>query len=240
MNLTESLKLFNLNGSELRKNEEALKIIKKKYKILARKYHPDKSSGSDEMMTNVNRAYETLVKNFNHEPLFDELFFGEQLFGNPFGIPMGFVVQQNDFFVNPEEHIRKINQVNNILKSFIGIFKNEPTDELNEFSKLTEIKEFVITPKEYFTGTKIDNLEIPKLYNLNIPLDNVFIKINNPEYYYNKDCIHIRYPIGKINVPFVDPFGKEHLINVPKDIKLKPGDGYKIQIDGSRAVLVFV
>jgi hypothetical protein len=238
MNLSESLKLFNLNGFELKTNEEALKIIKKRYKILARKYHPDKSSGSDEMMTNVNRAYETLVKNYNREPLFDEIFFGEQLFHNPFeGVPIGFVVQSNGFFSGAEEHIRKINQVNNILKSFIGIFKNEPTAD---FSKITEIKEIIITPKEYFTGTKIDNLEIPKLYNLNIPLDNVFIKIDNPEYYYNKDCIHIRYPIGKINVPFVDPFGNEHIIKAPKYIKLKPGDGYKIQIEGSRAILVFV
>jgi len=233
MNLSESLKLFNLNGFELKTNEEPLKIINKRYKLLARKYHPDKSSGSDELMTNINRAHETLVKNFKSESLFDEIFFG-----NPFGgVPMGIVVQSNGFFSGAEEHVRKINQVNNILKSVVSIFKNETT---SEFLKLTEIKEITITPKEYFTGTKIDNLEIPKIYNLNIPLDNVFIKIDNPEYYYNKDCIHIRYPIGNIDVPFIDPFGKEHLINVPKDIKLKSGDGYKIQIEGSRAVLVFV
>ena len=77
MNLTESLKLFNLNRFELKTNEEPIKIINKRYKILARKYHPDKTFGTNEMMININRAHETLINNFKSESLFDEHFFNE-------------------------------------------------------------------------------------------------------------------------------------------------------------------
>ncbi len=36
--------------------------IKKRYRQLAREYHPDLSSGSDKSMESINRAYELLME----------------------------------------------------------------------------------------------------------------------------------------------------------------------------------
>jgi len=241
MNFKESLKVFNLDSSELdRLNpEECINKIKKRYKLLAREYHPDKNTGSDELMTSLNNAYEILNRHYSFSS------FG--VFGVPFpGVSFPF---DNEFF-DPMDEIRKINEVNNILKSFVNVFKGSVSqiEKVNRFNKepLTPI-EITITPKEYFTGVvKVqDNttINIPGTIDLNIPIDkNIFVKVSDPDYYFNNDRIHIRYKLKNINRPFVDPFGKEHPIVVSDGTKLKKLDGYKITIGPGETpvILVFV
>ena len=58
MPISQALAIFGLNNKAL--GNKAL--LKKRYRDLATKYHPDKLGGDTEKMTNINLAWEVLKK----------------------------------------------------------------------------------------------------------------------------------------------------------------------------------
>jgi len=215
MNLKEAIDVFELDESELLNADKdtRLDIIKKKFKTLAKKYHPDKMNGSDELMSKLNNSYEFLTNYysksfgipfempfgmpFGNDPM-EEFFnniikqFGQNgvkvhevhvvhgvhgvhglpgVFNNPF-VPnqnpfstnIENIIFGNPFGVNLEQindnkdDIVKLKNINNVLRSFIDITKQEflhspPVKIRNNFNKVSGKPKVVrITPKEYFTG----------------------------------------------------------------------------------------
>ena len=58
--LTEALEVFGLTQQQLDTSSQPLKLLKKTYKAKSRICHPDKATGSHELMAQLNQAKETL------------------------------------------------------------------------------------------------------------------------------------------------------------------------------------
>ena len=68
MNYKKACNVLEIDKKDFEKNEKAKKIIKKKYRMMALKYHPDKNNSSDsaEKFQEIHQAYEYLLKYENN------------------------------------------------------------------------------------------------------------------------------------------------------------------------------
>jgi molecular chaperone DnaJ len=119
MNLREAYSILEIDPSS--SDEE----VKKKYKVLAKKYHPDicKEANADDKFKKINQAFETIQK-------------GEDPRGNPFGRS-----QVDDIFNNPFG----FNVNNDVFETFFGQKRRMEPDT---------IIELVVSFKESVLGTK--------------------------------------------------------------------------------------
>jgi len=182
MDLNKAIQTFEFNYNDLISLpvDERTDLIKKKYKVLAKKYHPDKNNGSDEQMSNINNSYSLLLDYFSKslQPginilpgnLFSEfqkfsnignihIEVVEIIHGNSFNDIFGNII--NKFTTNNiQSDISKLKSINNNLRSFIDIIKT-PLDESKIKNKNPpiiqtseqKIKKVKITVKEFFTQT---------------------------------------------------------------------------------------
>ena len=81
MNHTEAFEILEIDLSESRSNNVSLEYLKKQYKKLALKHHPDKNGNtfeSNEKFKQINESYSYLKSEYNFEEEFIEEIFEEE------------------------------------------------------------------------------------------------------------------------------------------------------------------
>jgi hypothetical protein len=213
--------------------------IKKNYKRLAMKYHPDKGGGCD-LFQELNTAYTFINKNQTMDPSLISDFINDILksFNRPF---------KNE---GSQDIFRDFSH-----SETIGSFKERFIHpQTNKVLK----KSIEITPLEYFTGidkcTCEENacfkcnycnlISIPKCMDLSKSIKgNITVSISDKRYFYNKKLyyhfdISLKQALTGFDLPFKDPFDTLHRVVVANKI-IKQNDGYIINFKNFRVVLVF-
>lgn len=194
----------------------SLNDIKKAYRTLAKKYHPDANSEAKEEFTIINEAYQYLIK--NHNPINSSEF--SSMFASMFKSSSNSVISKRIFTVKLtvrealEGVVKDLNLNIDIPCDKCNILSKSTCPHCKGFGFLNLTKNFNFTfPKECYHGQKfllkknIQNLDICLIVGI-IPEDN--IKVVGKNIYITEKVDLFKIILGE-TIPIKTPRGIENL-----------------------------
>ena len=232
--------------------------LKKNYRRLAMKYHPDKYKNDSSKFLKIQEAYEFLSKP-NEEPQIniDNLFenlgdilksFIFKTNSNPF-----FTTETKNIFISPKEYFTGITKEIKIPNSNCGCSKDICMMCAGCGYNITNMQ----ACKGCFGDGLISGCDCITTLNVNIPpqanintqilidsVGNFLLKIDDPQYIFINEKIYYQFTISLkesltgFSKIFTDPFGNDHPVTV-KNIIIKENDGYTVSFKNYNVILLF-
>lgn len=237
MNLSEAKNILELQ------NDYSDEDIKKNYRRLVLKYHPDRYKGPSEKFINVQEAYKLLNEenNLNNNDFMESIY---SIFKN-IHIPK-FKPKKHNVTLTVKEYItgvtKKIKQKRDncaceksLCLQCAGCGYDICNFKRNLDVCMNCLGDGYTTPD----CNCYDYIEIktePFTHDKNVLISDESYFISENKLYYNLDITFKESLLG-FKKTFIDPIGCNHLITV-RDI-VKNGDGYSIKINGSEVILLF-
>ena len=231
--------------------------LKKNYRRLAMKYHPDKCKGESTHFLKIQEAYEFLSNPPPEEPEINI----DNLFGNLGDILKSFIFKTNsnmpmsskDILLTPKEYFTgttkeiklpnvKCNCPKDICMSCAGCGYNIINMEACQGC----MGNGLISGCECFTTLNVNILPQPNM-NTHIligDVGNFKLKIDDPGYIFINGKIYYRFNISLkesltgFKKIFKDPFGNNHTITIKNTI-IKENDGYSVSFQEYQIILIF-